>query len=58
MVCKPKVEGGLGVIDIEKQNKALLIKNFHKFYNRNDLPWVHLVYVKGVKPSGSWTSAT
>lgn len=25
MVCIPKVEGGLGVIDIEKQNKALLI---------------------------------
>ena len=46
MVCKPKVEGGLGVIDTEKQNKALLIKNFHKFYNRNDLPWVHLVWEK------------
>ena len=29
MVCKPKEEGGLGIIDIEKQNKALLIKNFH-----------------------------
>jgi hypothetical protein len=46
MVCKPKVEGGLGVIDIEKQTKALLIKNFHKFYNRNDLPWVDLVWEK------------
>jgi len=27
MVCVPK-EGGLGVIDIEKQNKALLLKIF------------------------------
>jgi len=46
MVCKPKEEGGRGVTDIEKQNKALLIKNFHKFFNKLDLPWVHLIWVK------------
>jgi hypothetical protein len=27
MVCKTKEERGLGVIDIEQQNKALLMKN-------------------------------
>lgn len=39
----PKEEGGFGVIDIEKQNKALLIKNLHKFFNKEDLPWVKLI---------------
>lgn len=43
LVCTPKDEGGLGIIDIEKQNKALLLKNLHKFFNKADLPWVHLV---------------
>lgn len=46
MVCKPKDEGGLGVIDIEKQNKALLTKKLHKFFNRLDVPWVKLVWEK------------
>ena len=46
MVCNPKVEGGLGIIDIEKQNKVLLTKNSHKFYNKNDLPWVDLIWEK------------
>lgn len=44
LVCKPKPEGGLGVIDIEQQNKALLLKHFHKFFNKVDLPWVHIVW--------------
>ena len=46
MVCVPKDEGGLEVIDIEKQNKALLIKNLHKFFNKVDLPWVNLIWEK------------
>lgn len=37
------------MIDIEKQNKALLTKNLHKFINREDLPWVHLVWEKHYK---------
>jgi hypothetical protein len=36
--CVPKMERGLGVIDIHKQNEALLLKNFHKFLNRMDIP--------------------
>lgn len=46
MVCVPKAEGGLGVIDIGKQNKALLTKNLHKFFNILDLPWVKLIWEK------------
>ena len=43
-VCRPKVQGGLGVMDIFAQNKALLMKNLHKFYNRHDIPWVNLIW--------------
>ena len=46
MVTKSKEEGGLGVLDLKTQNEALLLKNFHKFYNRADIPWVHLIWEK------------
>ena len=38
MVTKSKEEGGLGVLDFKTQNEAMLLKNFHKFYNRADIP--------------------
>lgn len=38
MVCKPKKNGGLGVINLKIQNKALLMKFLHKFYNKKDIP--------------------
>jgi hypothetical protein len=34
LVCIPKDEGGLGVLNLEKQNRALLSKSLHKFFNR------------------------
>ncbi|XP_071681176.1 uncharacterized protein [Lolium perenne] len=40
MICKPKLKGGLGIVDFQKQNAALLIKFLDKFYNKQDLPWV------------------
>jgi hypothetical protein len=43
-ICRPKNQGGLGVLDITVQNIALLIKNLHKFYNRLDIPWVNLIW--------------
>ena len=43
-VCRPKCQGGLGVMDIFTQNKALLMKNLHKFYNKHDIPWVNLIW--------------
>jgi hypothetical protein len=46
MVTKSKEEGGLGVLDLKTQNEALLLKNFHKFYNRANIPWVHLIWEK------------
>lgn len=44
MVCLPKKQGGLGIVNTYAHNEALLIKFLHKFYNRADLPWVHLVW--------------
>jgi hypothetical protein len=46
MVCLPKSQGGLGVINLTTQNEALLLKNLHKFFNRLDIPWVHLIWEK------------
>ena len=43
-VCRPKSQGGLGVMDIFTHNKTLLMKNLHKFFNRHDIPWVNLVW--------------
>ena len=43
-VCKPKRVGGLGVLNLRKQNIALLMKHLFKFMNREDLPWVKLIW--------------
>ena len=43
LVCRPKNQGGLGVLDLGKQNDALLIKHLFKFYNKLDVPWVSLI---------------
>jgi hypothetical protein len=45
MICKPRMKGGLGIIDFQKKNDALLLKFLHKFYNkRMDIPWVKLIW--------------
>jgi hypothetical protein len=43
IITQPKHNGGLGVVRLETQNKALLLKFVHKFFNKHDLPWVNLV---------------
>ena len=37
---------GLGVINLETHNEALLLKNLHKFFNKSDIPWVNLFWEK------------
>lgn len=49
MVCTSKEEGGLGVINLELQNQALLMKNLDKFFNKKDITWVNLVWEKHYK---------
>ena len=56
MVCRPKDKGGLGVINLHLQNQALLIKHLHKFFNKEDIPWVSLIwnsYYDGVVPQAT-----
>jgi hypothetical protein len=45
MVSKPKSKGGLGVINLRLQNEAWL-KNLHTFFNKEDFPWVKLLWSK------------
>jgi hypothetical protein len=40
LVCKAKSHGGLGVINLHCQHACLLLKNLHKFCNKQNLPWV------------------
>jgi hypothetical protein len=44
--CKPKTQGGLGIIDIKSQNDALLMKFLDKFFNHADVTWVTLTWAK------------
>lgn len=44
VVMQPKDKGGLGVINLKLQNDALLMKHLSKFYNKEDIPWVQLVW--------------
>jgi hypothetical protein len=44
MICKPKKRGGVGIMDFKKQNEAPLIKDLHKFDNKENIPWVNLVW--------------
>ena len=53
LVCRPKEKGGLGIINLQVQNQALLLKQLHKFYHRMDLLWVKVVwtaYYNGLVP--------
>jgi len=42
--AKPKRKGGLGIINLRSQNKALLLKHLDKFYNKEEIPWVKLIW--------------
>jgi hypothetical protein len=51
-ITQRKVSGGLGVLRLETQNDALLLKFFHKFFNSYDLPWVNIIWNKYYTPGG------
>lgn len=44
LMIKPKDKGGLGIINLYVQNDALLLKQLHKFYSKQDVPWVQLIW--------------
>lgn len=39
-----KNHGGLRIIHLGTQNKVLMMKNLHKMQNREDTPWVDIVW--------------
>jgi hypothetical protein len=44
MVCIPKKQGGIVVLDLTIHNEVMLLKFLHKFFSRADIPWVNLVW--------------
>lgn len=60
-VCQPKSHGGLGILDAQTHNQALLMKHLHKFLNKVDIPWVSIIWetynsnnIPSSKPVGSF----
>lgn len=55
LTCRPKIQGGLGILKLATHNESLLMKNLHKLFNTHKLPWVSLVwnnhYKSGIVPS-------
>ena len=45
IACKPKTQGGLGIIDTKSQNEALLMKFLDIFFN-SAMPWVTFTWTK------------
>jgi hypothetical protein len=46
LVRKPKDKGGLRVINLSVQNDALLLKHLDKFYKKENVQWVKLIWDK------------
>ena len=44
LVCRPKDQGGLGIINLHTHNICLLHKMILKFINDMDLPWARLIW--------------
>jgi hypothetical protein len=44
LVCSLKSSSGLGVIQLQTQKEALLLKKLYKCYNKEDIPWVQLIW--------------
>jgi hypothetical protein len=44
MVTKPKLKEGIVVINLRLQTEVLLMKNLHNFFNKEDFPWVKLLW--------------
>jgi hypothetical protein len=46
LVRNPKDKGGLGVINLSVQNDALVLKHLDKFYRKENVQWVKLIWDK------------
>ena len=43
MLCIPREEGGLAVINLKMHNEALMLKSLHKFFNKLNISWTNLI---------------
>ena len=50
-ICKPKDYGGLGIKNLEWQNKALGAKQVWRLYQERDRKWAKIIYNKYLNPS-------
>jgi hypothetical protein len=46
IVQQPKNKGGLRVINLRLQNDALLLRHLHRFFNKMEIPWIQLIWLK------------
>lgn len=46
LVRAPKEKGGLGVINLSVHNDALLLKHLDKFFRKDNIQWVNLIWQK------------
>jgi hypothetical protein len=49
-ICMPKLEGGLGIVNLSIWNKALMMKNLWNIHDKKDTLWVKWIshfYLKG-----------
>jgi hypothetical protein len=46
LVTRSKSKGEIRVIILRTHNDVLLMKHLHKFFSRDDLPWVNLIWEK------------
>lgn len=44
LLRRPKDKGGLGIINLFLQNDTLLLKHLHKFYSKQNIRWVNLIW--------------
>jgi hypothetical protein len=54
MLCIPREEGGLAVINLKMHNEALMLKSLHKFFNKlNISSWTNLITLEQAITLGS-----
>jgi hypothetical protein len=44
--AKTQEKGGLGIFNLSLQNEALLMKQLDKFYGKENIQWIKLIWQK------------
>jgi hypothetical protein len=44
LATRLKTKEGPGILNVNTHNDALLIKNLHKFFNKQYYPWVNFIW--------------